>query len=327
MTDPNRRARLAASTLGACTPWPMLARAQTFPEKPVRLAVGYAPGTAPDVLARMLGIKLGDLLKQQVVVDNRARAGGQIAAQNVAKSAPDGYSLRPGEVGSIAIAPPAFSKLPYDPAEEFVGIGAVARVDFLLVVPTKSPHATVAEFVKAAKAQNEKLNFATFGAGTSGHFGAELLGEATGFKVEPIHYRATGDAVNAIIAGDVAAAFVSAALGVAQIKAGKMRALATTAPQRSALLPDVPTFSEAGLPKIDISAWFAVMAPAGTSPAVLDLLNRQTVSAMNAPETRTKIIEAGFSVFGTGRADTERMLRAEAQRWAAVVQARGFKAD
>ena len=325
MTHPTRRHLLAAASALALAPLPL--RADTFPDKPLRLAVGFPPGTGPDVVARLLGQKLAELLKQQVVVDNKPGAGGQIAAQGVAKSPADGYSLLLGEVGSISIAPPAFSKLPYDPARELVGISEVVRADFLLVVPTTSPHKTVADLLKAAKARSDKTNFATFGAGTPGHFGAELLAEAGGFKIEPIHYRATGDAVTAIVAGDVAAAFVSTALGAAQIKGGKMRALATTAAQRSSVLPEVPTFTEAGLPKIDFSAWFAVFAPAGTPAAVLDLLNRQVVAAVQAPETRAKLLEAGFSVLGTPRADTERMLKAEASRWAAVVKATGFKGD
>lgn len=314
----------AAASLGLALP---AAHAQTYPDKPVRLVVGYAPGTAPDVLSRLLATRLGELLKQQVIVDNRAGAGGQIAAQNVAKSAPDGYTVLLGEVGSISIAPAAFSKLPHDPLKELVAVAEVGKVDFLLAVPATSPAQSVADFVKQNKGKADKVNFATFGAGTSGHFGAELFGEAAGFKVEPVHYRATGDAVTALVAGDVAGAFVSTALGAAQVKGGKLRALATTAPQRSPLLPDVQTFAEAGYAKIDISAWFAVMAPAGTPAPVLDTLNRQVLAALQSPDLRQKIIEAGFSVSGTSRADTDRMLRSEAQRWAVIVKASGFKGD
>lgn len=326
MTHPTRRELLIAAgalALGAAAP----VHAQNFPDRALRLTVGFPPGSGPDVVARLLAQKLGDLLKQQVVVDNKAGAGGQIAAQGVAKSPADGYGLLLGEVGSIAIAPPAFSKLPYDPAKELVGISEVVRSDFLLVVPANSPHQSVADFVKAARAKVDKTNFGTFGAGTPGHFGAELFAEAAGFKTEPIHYRATGDAVTAIVAGDVAGAFVSTALGAAQIKGGKMRALATTAASRSPLLPEVPTFAEAGYPKIDFAAWFVVFAPAGTPVAALDLLNRQIVAAVQSPETKAKLQEAGFSVLGSSRADTEKMLKAEAARWAAVVKATGFKGD
>lgn len=325
MPHPYRRALLALAC--ALVAVPGVAHAQTLPDRPLKLAVGFPPGTGPDVVARLVGQKLGELVKQQVVVENKAGAGGQIAAQSIAKSPADGTSLLLGEVGSISIAPPAFSKLPYDPAKELVGISEVVRSDFLLVVPVNSPHQSVADFVRAAKAKGDKVNMATFGAGTPGHFGAEMLADAAGFKVESIHYRATGDAVTAIVAGDVAGAFVSTALGAAQIKGGKMRALATTAATRSPLLPEVPTFAEAGLAKIDFSAWFAIFAPAGTPAAALDVLNRNIVAALQAPETKTKLVEAGFSVIGSSRADTEKMLKAEAARWAAVVKATGFKGD
>jgi tripartite-type tricarboxylate transporter receptor subunit TctC len=328
MTHPDRRRATAAlGALALTSLLPLAARAQTLPARPLRLLVGFPPGTGPDIVARLIATALAERIGQQVVVDNRAGAGGQLAAQAVAKSTPDGSTLLLGEVGSIAIAPAAFSKLPYDPARELVGISEVARSDFLLVVPTASPHRSVADLIAAAKARADRTNFATFGAGTPGHFGAEMLAEAGGFKIEPVHYRATGDAVTAIIAGDVTAAFVSTALGVAQVKGGRVRALATTAAARSPLLPEVPTFAEAGLPKMDFSAWFAVFAPAGTPAAVLDELNRHIVAVTQAADSRSKLLDAGFSVRSSSRADTERMLKAEAQRWAAVVKATGFKAD
>ncbi len=312
---PRRQALLALSaSVLVCFALPA-AQAQTFPDHPLKLIVGFPPGTGPDVVARLVGQKLGDNLKQSVAVDNRTGAGGQIATQAVAKSPADGYSLLLGEVGSISIAPPAFSKLPYDPAKELVVLSEVVRSDFLLVVPVSSPSQTVADFMKAAKAKAERVNFATFGAGTPGHFGAEMLAEQGGFKIEPIHYRATGDAVTAIVAGDVQAAFVSTALGAAQIKSGKMRALATTAQTRSALLPEVPTFTEAALPN-----------DAGTN-AQWAQLAQQIAAAVKSPEVRQKLQDAGFTVTGTTRAEAERMVRAEAPRWAAVVKATGFKGD
>lgn len=300
---------------------PLAARAQA--EKPVRLIVGFPPGTGPDVVARTLAQKWGP----HVVVDNRAGAGGQIAAQAVAKSAPDGSMVLLGEVGSISIAPAAYSRLPYDPQRELAAVSEVVRSDFVLVVPASSPARDVRGFVEAARAGKDRVNFATFGAGTPGHFGAEVFGEQAGFKVEPIHYRATGDAVTALIAGDVKAAFVSTALAVPQVKAGKFRALATTAAARSPLLPELPTFAESGYPKMDVAAWFAIFAPAGTPEATLEALNRQVVAAMQSAEVKAKLQEAGFTVLGTARADTERLVKAEAQRWAGIVKASGFKAD
>ncbi|MDM0109252.1 tripartite tricarboxylate transporter substrate-binding protein [Variovorax sp. J22R24] len=289
--------------------------------------MGFAPGTGPDVVARTLGLKLSETLGQPVVVENRAGAGGQIAAQFVAKSPADGYTLLIADVSAISIAPAAFSKLAYDPARELVPVSEVVRTDFILVVPNSSPAKSVADFVKAARASKDKINFATFGAGTPGHFGAEMFAEQGGFKVEPVHFRATGDAVTGIIAGDVQAAFVSTALATAQVKGGKMRALATTAPQRSPLLPDVPTFTESGFPKADFSAWFCLFVPAGTPDAVVSALNAKVVAAVNAPEVRRQLEEAGFSILGTSTADAGKMVAAETVRWSKVVQATGFKGD
>ena len=324
-----RRRSLTAAALAALLLASGLARAE-FPDRPLRLVVGFPPGAGPDVVARTLGQKLGEVLKQSVVIDNRAGAGGQIGAQAVAKSPPDGYTLLLGEVGSIAIAPSAWSKLPYDPAKELAGVSEVVRSDFVLVVPATSPAKSVADFTQAARAQaakGERVNFGTFGAGTPGHFGAEMYGEAAGFKVEPVHYRATGDAVTAIIAGDVQAAFVSTAFAAAQVKGGKMRALGVTSPQRLPQLPEVPTFTEAGLPKVDVTAWFAIFVPAGTPEPLQEALGRAVVAAVQSPEVKPKLQEAGFSVVGSSRADTVRMLRAEGPRWARIVKASGFKGD
>lgn len=241
-------AAASLATLGAAA-FPPLAFAQAYPSRPVRLAVGFAPGAGPDVLTRVLGQRLGETIGQPVVIENRAGAGGQIAAQFVAKSPADGYTLLIADVSAISIAPAAFSRLAYDPVRELVPVSEVVRTDFILVVPNNSPARTVADFVKMARAEKDKVNFGTFGAGTPGHFGAEMFAEQGGFKVEPVHFRATGDAVTAIIAGDVQAAFVSTALAMAQVKGEKMRALATTAPQRLPLLPAVPTFTESGFPR------------------------------------------------------------------------------
>ena len=309
-----RRSGLAATALAALLLASGLARAE-FPDRPLRLVVGFPPGAGPDVVARTLGQKLGEVLKQSVVIDNRAGAGGQIGAQAVAKSPPDGYTLLLGEVGSIAIAPAAWSKLPYDPAKELAGVSEVVRSDFVLVVPATSPAKTVADFTQAARAQSakgERVNFGTFGAGTPGHFGAEMYGEAAGFKVEPVHYRATGDAVTAIIAGDVQAAFVSTAFAAAQVKGGKMRALGVTSAQRAAaaarradLRRGRPARRSTSPPGSRSSCRPARPSRCRTRS------NRAVVAAVQSPEVKPKLQDAGFSVVGSSRADTVRMLRAE----------------
>jgi tripartite-type tricarboxylate transporter receptor subunit TctC len=318
-----RRILLAAGAVALLAPG--LTAAQTYPARPVKLTICHAPGTGPDTIGRIIGQKLGELLKQPVAVDNRAGAGGQIGVQSVAKSQPDGYNLLLGEVGTISIAPAAFPNLPYKPEKELTVLTEVVRSDFILVVPASSKAATVADFVKAAKASGGRINFATFGPGTIGHFGAEILAQQGGFKIEPIHYRSTGDAVTAIVAGDVQAAFVTTALGTAQAKAGTVRALATTASERSKLLPNVPTFAELGMPKVDFASWSAFFVPSGTPAPIVETLSRQLIAAVQAPEVKQKLEDAGFRVLGTSRADADKMVKEEARRWASIVKATGFK--
>lgn len=303
------------------------ASAQNFPDKPVKMAVGFPPGTGPDILARVVGIKLAEILKQPVVIDNKPGAGAQIATQQIAKSPADGYSILLAEAGSISIAPAAFTKLQYDPVRELTGVAELAWADFMLVVPVNSPYKTLSEMVSANKSANSVLNFGTFGAGSPGHFGAVEFGMQANVKVEPIHFRSTGDAVTAIVSGDVAGAWVSTAVASAQVKGGKMRALATTGKSRSALLPDVPTTAEAGMPRLNFSAWLGVVAPANTPAPVLEILNKGLVQAINAPEVKQKLVEVGFAVTGVSRAETEKMLKAEATRWGSIVAASGFKGD
>ncbi|GAA0491167.1 MULTISPECIES: tripartite tricarboxylate transporter substrate binding protein [Pigmentiphaga] len=313
----------AAACVAAAAP---ATATDAYPSRPIRLAVGFAPGTGPDILARTLGQKLGELMGQPVVVENRAGAGGQIAAQFVAKAPPDGYTVLIADVSAISIAPAAFSKLGYDPVRELAPVSEVVKTDFILVVPNTSAARSVEDFVKFGQSR-DKVNFGTFGAGTPGHFGAEMFAELGRFRIEPIHYRATGDAVSAVVSGDVNGVFMSTALATAQVKGGKMRALATTAPRRSPLLPEVPTFIEAGYPKADFSAWFALFVPAGTPEPVIATLNAKAVAAVQSPEARQRLEEAGFSISGTSAQETRRMIEAETERWKKIVAATGFKGD
>jgi len=294
-------------------------------ERRWRLVVGFAPGSAPDFVARALTQQLG----AQWTVDSRTGAGGQIATNSVAKADGAGAEglLLLGEVGSIAIAPAAFSRLPYDPTRELAIVTEAARTAFVLVVPHNSPARDLAAFVEAARASRERVLMATFGAGTPGHFGIVSLAEQAGFGVEPVHYRATGEALTALVAGDVRGALVSTAAAIAQVRGGTLRALATTAAQRAPQLAEVPTFAEAGFPRMDQSSWFAVFAPAATPAATLDALNREIVAALQTAALRTSLQEMGFRVIGSSRADAQRMWQAEAQRWAAVVRATGFRGD
>ncbi len=327
MTPLSYQRRMAAAAVLGALLLPTSLWAQTYPDRPIRLYVGFPPGTGPDVLARLAGQRLSELLKQPVLIENRPGAGGQIASQAVAKAAPDGYSLLLAEAGSISIAPAAFTRLPYDPSKELAGVAELAYADFVLVVPPTSPYGSLADMVRANKGKADPLNFATFGAGTPGHFGAAEFGEQAGVKIEPVHFRSTGDAVTAIISGQVAGAWVSTAVAASQVKGGKMKALAITARTRSPLLLDVPTTAEAGMPRLGFSAWLGVLAPSGTPPAILDQLNGRLVEAVKSADVQQKLVDAGFSVTGTTRPDTDRMLKAESVRWGTVVKNTGFKGD
>lgn len=305
---------------------PSLALAQ-FPDRPIRVDVGFPPGTGPDMVARIVGQQMGETLKQSVVIDNKAGAGGQIAAQSVARAQADGYTLLLGEVGSMGIAPAAYTQLPYRPAQDFAPITEAVRADFVLVVPASSSYAKVEDLVAAAKASADPLHVATFGAGTPGHFGAELFATKAGIEIEPVHYRNTGDAISGLVSANVQAAFVTTALAAAQVQGGKLRALGVTGKQRSTALPDVPTFTEAGLPDVDFSAWFAYFAPANTPDAVLDTLQGKIAEALQAPDVAKKLEGAGFVVVGSSRAEMAALLERDSARWAEVVKATGFTMD
>jgi len=320
---PSLSRRLLTAAL-LCLP---LAAVAQYPDAPIRLNVGFPPGTGPDIVARTLGQHLGERLGQSVVVENRAGAGGQIAAQAVARSPADGYTLLLGEVGSISISPATYSNLNYDPARDFAPVSEVVRADFVLVVPASSPHRDLAAFIAAGKNAGDRVNFGTFGAGTPGHFGAELFAREVGMKIEPVHYRSTGDAVSALISGGVQAAFVTTAMAAPQVKGGKMRALAITGAQPSPALPGVPTFAQAGYDKVDFGAWFALFAPAGTPAAVLDRLQSESAAALRVPEARRTLGDAGFTIVGSDRQALQALLASEARRWSDIVKATGFKAN
>jgi tripartite-type tricarboxylate transporter receptor subunit TctC len=298
-----------------------------YPAKPVRMVVGFPSGTGPDFVARVITQKLQDAWGKGAVVDNKPGAAGLIAAQEVARAAPDGYTLLLGEVGQLSIAPSTYRQLPYDPQKDFAPISHIVSADFAFVTnPQHVPAKSLQEYLAWAKSQRQ-LFMATFGAGTPGHFGTVVFSEATGIKLEPVHYKTTADAMSGILGGDVQGLFASIALAAPQVKAGKLRALATTGMSRSPVLPDIATFKELGYPAVEFTAWFGVLAPAKTPAEILDKLNAEIVKAVKSSDTSAKLEEAGFRVTGTGREELARTIRDDTARWAKVVAATGFKAQ
>jgi tripartite-type tricarboxylate transporter receptor subunit TctC len=300
--------------------------AQAYPARPVRIVVGFPSGTGPDLVARVVAQKLQEGLGQGFVVDNKPGAAGLIAAREAAKAAPDGYTLLLGEVGSMAIAPSTYTRLGFDPVNDFASVSHLVTSDFAFVVPASLPVKNLKEYADWSKSQ-KNVFMGTFGAGTPGHFGIAMLADAIQLKAEPVHYKNTGDAMNGIIAGDTQGLFGTLALVAPHVKGGKLRALATSGPARSSMLPDVATVREQGYPSVEFGAWFALHAPARTPGEVLDALSRATVEAMKSPEVRERLQGAGFRVAGSNRQELDRLLREDIARWEKVVKATGFKAQ
>lgn len=329
-----RRALLAAAIAAALGAPFAGAHAQTatgaaaYPAKPVRIIVGFAAGTGPDIVARLLAQKLSEGWGNQgVIVDNKPGAGGLIAASEAARATPDGYTLMLGETGQLSIAPSTYSKLPYDPAKDFVPVSQVVTSDFaLLINPQKVPSRNVKDFVTWTQ-QQKGLFLATFGAGTPGHFGAFMFGDAVKLKPETVHYKNTADALGGLFSGDVQGVFASLGLAAPQVKSGKLLALGTTGATRTHALPDVPTIKEQGYANLEFSSWFGIVAPANTPAPIVAKLSADIMKAVQSSDGKAKLEEAGFKVTGTSAADFGRIIAADTVTWGKAVAATGFKAD
>ncbi|MGJ7519206.1 Bug family tripartite tricarboxylate transporter substrate binding protein [Variovorax sp. LT1P1] len=325
----SRRTALAvAAAWAACAALPAFAQGSSYPDKPVRIIVGFPAGTGPDIVARLLAQKLSEGWGNQgVVVDNKPGAGGLIAASEAARAAPDGYTLMLAETGQMSIAPSSYNRLPYDPVKDFVPVSQVVTSDFVLLVnPQKVPSKNVREFVDWSK-QQKGLFMATFGAGTPGHFGAYMFGDAIGQKPEPVHYRNTADALSGLYGGDVSGVFATVGLAASTVKSGKLVALGSTGATRSPSLPDVPTIREQGYPNLAFTAWFGIVAPAKTPPEVVRKLNADIVKAVQSAEGEQKLLEAGFRATGTSTAEFAKVIADDTAVWGKAVAATGFKAD
>lgn len=313
------RRTLLASGLALAAP------AHAFPDRPVRIILGFPAGTGPDLVARLLADALREAWPGGAVVDNRPGAAGHTAAQEVARAAPDGHTLLLGEIGQLAMAPSTYARLVYDPARDFAPIAEVAAIEFAFVVPASLPTEDMAGFIAAARARPQTF-LATFGAGTPGHFGAAMLAAGAGFPMEAVHFRSTGEAMTAVLNGQVQGMFGTTALVAPHVAAGRVRALMTTGASRAAALPAVPTAGELGMPRLGFEAWFGLVAPAAVPEAAQAALEGAVLRALAAPALRTRLTEAGFRVAAQGRAAFAALMRDEATRWAGVVRETGFRA-
>jgi len=317
-----RLAALAAATLVS-----LGAAAQTYPAKPIRMIVGFAPGGGTDVVARVISQKLSEWYGQQVIVENRAGATGTIGADVVAKSAPDGYTLIMGHVNSHAIAPSMFKKLPYDALRDFAPVAYVGYVPNVLVVHPSVPAKSMKELIALAKAKPGGLNYASSGTGSTQHLAGEMFKQLAGVDIVHVPYKGSGQAIGDLLAGTVSMNFDTMPPVIDHIKGGRLRALAISTPRRIAQLPDVPTFAEEGMSGFDVTNWYGVMAPAGTPREIVNKLNADINKAMQVPEVRARLEQVGTQMREGSAADFENFQKAEVTKYAKLVKDAGIQPD
>lgn len=303
------------------------AAAQTFPSKPIMLVVPFPAGGALDAVARPMAEGMRKILGQPVVVENVAGAGGTVGSGNVARAAPDGYTILLGSVATHAIAAGIYPKLPYDPVAGFAPISQLTRGPLVLAASPQFKAGTVAELVAAAKASPGTLNYASTGNGTALHVAGELFKSAAGISVQHVPYRGGAQAITALLAGEVAYIIGNTQLVMPQISAGKVKALAVTGDRRLAALPDVPTFAQAGTPGVDVVTWFGLFAPAGTPPEIVRQLNAAATAALKTEAVQQSLAAMGDEPVGSSVADFTAFVKSEHQRWVQIIRAAGIKIE
>ena len=298
-----------------------------WPSKPIRYIVPFAPGGTTDILARIVGEKLALALGQPVVVDNKAGQGGSAGAAELARAAPDGYTLGGGTISSHAINATLYDKLPYDPVTSFAPITMLATLPNMLVVHPSVPATNVREFIALLKANPEKYSFGSAGNGTSQHISGELFKTQAGVKMQHIPYRGSGPMVTELLGGTLPAAFDNITTVIQHVKSGKLRGLAVTAAQRSNIASDIPTLAESGLAGFDISSWQAVFAPAGTPPAIVARLQTEIARILKLPEVQKRFSELGLEPGGMPSAELAALVKNDVARLGKVVRDSGAKAE
>jgi len=302
-------------------------RAQNYPNRPIQLVVTVPPGGAADIIARVIGAKLSDALGQQVVINNRAGAGGTTAAVQVAKSPADGYTLLLNTIATHGIGPHIYSNLQYDPVKDFEPVILVAKLPLIMVVNAQFPAHTVAEVVAAAKAKPGELSFSSSGAGGAPHLAGEMFKNFTGTAIQHVPYRGSGPAVIDLIAGRITMMFDATPSLLPNITEGKLRPIAAASPQRHRLLPDVASFAELGYPGMDIALWYGVVVPGGTPAPIVQRLNAELAKIVEMPDVRKTLGEQGADLQGGSTEDFAAFMRNETARWGVVVKQAGIKPD
>jgi tripartite-type tricarboxylate transporter receptor subunit TctC len=307
--------------------WITSALAQNYPAKPIRILIGQAPGSATDVVSRVVGNRLSESLGQPIVVEARPGAGGVIGTEAAARSAPDGYTLFMGNNSTHGSNPALYAKLPYDAVNDFAPIAFVASVAYVLVVDPSLPVSSVQELIALAKSRPGKLNYASAGNGSTHHFCGELLKSMAGIEMTHVPYKGSGPAIAGLLGGDVSLMFANVADIGSQIKGGKVKPLAVTTAKRAGMLPDVPTMAEAGLPDFEIQSWFGLLAPAGTPPAIVARLNAETVKVLERADVKATLAAQGLEVAPGNPEQFAAYIKNEIARFSRIGKAAGIKAE
>ena len=319
----------AAMALGATiTMTPALAAdATNWPTQPVKLIVPFAPGGTSDVLAREIAARLQVALKQTVVVDNKAGAGGVLGADSVAKAAPDGYTVLLGTIATHAINPALMPKMPYKADRDFAPVILLGKISNVLLIGPGAQARTVKDIIAAAKAKPGDITFASAGQGTSQHLSGEVFRLMTGADLTHVPYKGSAPAIQDVMGGQVPMSFETVTVALPQIKAGKVKAVAVTSARRSAQLPDVPTLAESGVPGFDVSSWQALYLPAGTPAAIVAKLNAEVQKIVAQPEVKAKMESLGLEYAPNSPAQFTEFQKAEQARWAKVIKDGNVKPD
>jgi len=314
--------RLVLQGLSATALVPFSAKSQTFPSKPIRFVMPYAPGGSSEILARPIAQELSRTLGQSVFVDFKPGGGTTIGADFVAKSAPDGHTLVM-MLSAHAINATLMPKLPYDTVKDFAPITIAATLPLVVVVPAQSPIKTFQDLIATARAQPGKLTFASAGPGNTSHLSVEYLKSRLGLDMIHVPYKGSGPAIIGLLGGEVNFMFDSLSSSLPQIKAGKFRALAMASARRSRILPDVPTVIESGVADFDVSVWYSILAAANTPPHIVQRLHSEFVRVLRTPDVKEKIESYGYDIVGSTPAEADAFIRSEIVRWAKVVRESG----
>jgi tripartite-type tricarboxylate transporter receptor subunit TctC len=305
----------------------MAAAAQEpYPSRPLRFILPFPPGGGTDILGRVIAERLAANLGQPVVTENRGGAGGNVGAEAAARSAPDGYTIVL-VAPSLAISPSLYSKLNYDPLKDFAPVSLVATVPNIMITHPSVQAQTLQEFIALARQRPGSLNFGSGGSGTSNHLAGELFNIVAGTKLVHIPYKGVNLAMQDVLSGNVHLVFIGIPAAAPHVKAGKLRALALVAPQRSAALPDVPTVAEAGLREFEVTTWYGVLAPAGTPKNIISRFNTELVKIMHSPELKEKLAATGTDPLTSTPEEFAAYIKTEIAKWGDVIRKAGVKAD